>query len=81
MNGDDKVDAKDATLVLVAYSKLSTGGENAFSEAKAASADVNGDGKTDAKDASLILAYYSLVSTSKGDVPTLREYVASLQKK
>lgn len=77
MNDDGKIDAKDATLVLVAYSKLSTGVENGFSEAQEASADINADGKTDAKDASLILAYYSLVSTSKEAIPTLAEFVAS----
>ena len=55
-----------------------TGGENGFSEAQAAFADIKDDGKTDAKDASLVLAYYSLVSRSKVDVPTMKEYIASL---
>ena len=62
-NNDDKVDSKDATLVLVEYANLSVGNEASFTEAQQKAADVNKDGRTDAKDASIILAYYSYIST------------------
>lgn len=62
-NGDKKIDAKDASDVLAAYSKISTGEEVCFSWAQKASADANDDGFVDAKDASYILKYYSIVST------------------
>jgi len=73
-NGDGKVDAKDASLVLVSYAKASTGNGDGLTEQQRAAADVNGDGKVDAKDASTILAYYALVSTTTGEVPTLKEF-------
>ncbi len=61
--GDGKIDAKDASFVLVEYAKLSTVGVSTLSEAVKKAADVNKDGKIDAKDASAILRYYAYVST------------------
>ena len=75
VNNDGKIDAKDASAILVEYSKMSTGGEGEMTAAQKDSADVNADGKIDAKDASAILAYYAFVSTASGDVPTLKEYL------
>ena len=75
MNEDGKVDAKDATIVLVAYAKVSTGSEDGLTEKQHKAADVNTDGKVDAKDASSILAYYAMASTASGDVPSLKEYM------
>ncbi|MBR4362645.1 MAG: hypothetical protein IKP42_07945 [Ruminococcus sp.] len=69
VNGDSGVDAKDASELLVEYTRLSTGAPSAFSEQVRSAADVNSDGVTDAKDASLILAYYSYVSTGGSDSP------------
>ena len=66
-NGDGKVDANDASFVLVEYAKVSTGGESALTPEETAAADVNNDGKFDAKDASAILAYYSYLSTGGTD--------------
>ncbi|MBO7395726.1 MAG: hypothetical protein J6U16_06365, partial [Ruminococcus sp.] len=63
VNDDDKIDAKDASVVLVAYAKASTGASYGLTEKKCAAADVNHDGKVDAKDASAILSYYSYIST------------------
>ncbi len=74
MNGDGKVDAKDASAILVAYAKASTGEDDGLTDAQRAAGDVNGDGKVDAKDASAVLAYYALVSTATGDIPTLLEF-------
>ncbi|MBO7395104.1 MAG: hypothetical protein J6U16_03170 [Ruminococcus sp.] len=75
VNNDGKIDAKDASAILVEYSKMSTGGEGEMTAAQKDSADVDADGKIDAKDASAILAYYAFVSTASGDVPTLKEYL------
>ena len=74
--GDGKIDAKDASLLLVAYSKVSTGGDSGLTDEEKAVSDVNNDGMIDAKDASAILGYYAMVSTTSGDVPTLKEYIA-----
>ena len=79
INGDDKIDAKDASAILVEYSKMSTGGDGELTAAQKSAADVNGDGMVDAKDASAILGYYAFVSTATGDVPTLKEFVAPKQ--
>lgn len=62
-NGDGKTDAKDASFVLEAYSKLSTGGTDVLSSEQSTAANVNRDEKVDAKDASAILAYYAYLST------------------
>ncbi|MDO4862827.1 MAG: leucine-rich repeat protein [Ruminococcus sp.] len=67
VDGDGSVSAKDASAVLVEYSKLSTGADQTFTETQKKAADVNGDGKTDAKDASAILTYYSYLSTGGTD--------------
>ena len=76
-NGDGKIDAKDASTILVEYSKMSTGGEGSLSDAQKSAANVNGDDKIDAKDASFILSYYAMASTATGDVPTMAEFMAS----
>lgn len=79
VNGDDKVDAKDASAILVEYSKMSTGGDGEMTAAQKSAADVNGDDKVDAKDASSILAYYALVSTASGDIPSMKEFMTPKQ--
>ncbi|MBR3421212.1 MAG: hypothetical protein IKG98_04025 [Ruminococcus sp.] len=78
--GDGKVDAKDASFILVAYAKASTGGEDGLTDEQRAAADVNGDGRVDAKDASTVLAYYALISTATGEVPTLEEFARPKSK-
>ncbi len=77
VNEDGKVDAKDASMVLVAYAKSSTGAEHGLTEAQAGAANVNGDALIDAKDASFILAYYAMASTAEGTVPSMIEFMAS----
>lgn len=62
-NSDGKIDANDATLVLVNYSLLSTGGAILLTDAQQKAADVNEDSKIDASDATMILKYYSYLST------------------
>ena len=75
VNDDGKVDEKDASMVLVEYAKMSTGGEGDFTEKQKLAANANFDRKIDAKDASFVLAYYAMASTASGDVPTMREYM------
>ena len=66
-NRDNKIDANDASFILVQYAKLSTGGESALTKNEKWAADFNKDGKVDAKDASICLAYYSYLSTGGTD--------------
>ncbi|MBR5166375.1 MAG: leucine-rich repeat protein [Ruminococcus sp.] len=66
-NQDGSVDAKDASFILVAYAKASTGSEDGLTDTQREAADVNTDGKVDAKDASAILAYYAYLSTGGSD--------------
>ena len=63
VNEDGKVDAKDASAVLVYYSSMSTGRTSSLSESGKKAANVNGDSLIDAKDASRILVYYTAAST------------------
>ena len=75
VNSDGKVDAKDASLVLVEYSKMSTGETGDFTNTQQLAGDVNFDSKIDAKDASFILSYYALASTTTGQVEGMKEYM------
>jgi len=79
VNADGKVDAKDASMVLMAYARMSTGAEDGLTEKQRKAANVNGDDKVDAKDASSILAYYALVSTASGDIPSMKEFMTPKQ--
>ena len=81
VNSDGKVDAKDASLVLVEYSKRSTGGTGDFTNTQQLAGDVNFDGKIDAKDASYILSYYAYVSTTTGQIEGMKEYMDKQLKK
>ena len=63
VNEDGKIDAKDASRVLMYYSAVSTGAEDGLTDSQKKAANVNGDGKIDAKDASRILIYYAAAST------------------
>ncbi len=76
VNDDGKIDAKDASAVLAAYAKSSTGADTGLTETQAKAANVNGDTLIDAKDASFILAYYALASTAS-EVPTMEEFMRS----
>ncbi len=63
VNGDNMVDAVDASFILQEYALLSTGGSGSFTDIQKSVADINSDGMTDAVDASLVLQYYAYVST------------------
>ncbi len=63
VNGDTKVDAKDASSVLAEYAKASTGGVLTFSKKQRIVGDMEPDGAINAKDASRILVEYARLST------------------
>lgn len=65
VNNDGRVDAKDATMVLVYYSLMSSGKEGNLTDVQKKAADMNNDSLIDAKDASKILAIYAAASTGK----------------
>ena len=54
VNGDGKINARDAKLVLQYFN-----GKTEFTEEQKAKADVNGDGKINARDAKLILQIFN----------------------
>lgn len=64
IDGNGKIDASDAALVLVEYARLSTGLPAGFTKKQKLLGDMNGDEKTDASDAADILVIYAELSTS-----------------
>lgn len=62
-DGNGKVDASDASRVLVHYSALSVGGVGVIPDEMLRYADYNCDGAVDSRDASGILACYAELST------------------
>ncbi len=72
VNLDGYIDARDASIVLTLYSKISANKELTKEEQdRMTRADVNADGYVDSRDASLLLSFYAGVSTgyskSKGE--------------
>ena len=67
INGDSKIDSKDAVLVLKSYAEsLASGGNGSVTIEQG---DVNKDGKVDSKDAVTILKYYAATLTGfTGDI-------------
>lgn len=63
VNDDGLVDARDSTLILEAYSKLSTGEDSGLDEEQAKRADANTDGLINSVDSSLVLGFYAELST------------------
>lgn len=76
-DGDGKVDASDATSILVNYSILSTGGISELTDQLMKAADVNEDGKVDSSDATYALQYYSYTST--GGLETIEKFLEILE--
>ena len=71
INGDGKISASDAQLVLQTYASLLSGDEPDLNDEQLANADVNRDEKVSALDAQLILSYY--LNNSILDRPTTWE--------
>lgn len=63
INGDEMVDASDASLILMEYAYQSTGRGTSFYEEMKKAADVNRDRVIDSTDASKILAFFAYIST------------------
>ncbi len=63
VNGDESIDASDASLILTEYALVSTGGTTTFDSRQAAAADVNKDKLINSSDASKVLGYYAEIST------------------
>ncbi len=73
VNADGIIDGRDATDVLTAYARSSTGKDTSFNDEQKTAADVNVDKMIDGKDATIILTYYAYIST-KDDI-TLEEFI------
>lgn len=67
VNLDGKVDASDASEILMAYTAYSVGAKPSLSDIQLRIADINGDRAIDASDATLVLMYYSYLSTGGKD--------------
>lgn len=67
VNLDEKIDASDASEILMAYSAYSIGEKPALTDVQLKIADINGDGSVDASDATLVLVYYTYLSTGGKD--------------
>ena len=59
VNGSGKLEATDASKLLVAYASLSGGGSSGLTLAEEIAGDMNGDGKLTASDASAVLVKYA----------------------
>lgn len=64
IDGNYVIDAYDASVILSAYSMISTGSPHSLTEKQLECADYNCDGFIDALDASAVLAYYAKNATS-----------------
>ncbi len=62
IDGNNRIDSSDASIVLEAYSLLSVGEDSGLTEEQLKFADVTGDGAVNSADASLILEYYTYLS-------------------
>lgn len=63
-NGDGKINAVDASIILSSYARFSTSDEKPTAD-ETASCDVNKDGKINAVDASTVLTYYAYCATNE----------------
>lgn len=64
VDSNGKVDASDASRILVMYAEISTGRVEDYGEDVELHSDIDRNGKIDASDASLVLSYYAALSTS-----------------
>lgn len=80
VDNDGMVTGSDATIVLMAYTRLSSGESHGFDDDQFSAADVDKDGVITGSDATMILSYYTYISSGKtlpmedylADLPTLR---------
>lgn len=62
-DGNNVIDASDASNILAEYAAISTGRPTIFLPNQKAAADVNNDGVIDSSDASKVLEHYASIST------------------
>lgn len=62
---DGYIDSSDASAILLAYSRISTGRTSGLNELQKKASDADGNKTVNAADASLVLNYYSYISTGK----------------
>ena len=74
VNGDDIVNAADATNILIAAAEIGSGNAPSLGEAQMKAADVDGNGEVNAADASIILQYAAAVGAGDTGV-TLADFV------
>ncbi|WP_164169095.1 transglutaminase domain-containing protein [Ruminococcus flavefaciens] len=75
INGDSKIDAVDASMILSEYARISGSKISGLTISQSRYADVNHDGVIDAVDASNVLAYYAALSS--GAETTLSAFMKS----
>ena len=75
VDGNNLIDASDASSVLLEYAMLSTGQNSSFEGIQSELADIDKNGLIDASDASYILAYYAYLSTGGDGTVGIREYL------
>lgn len=75
VDGNNVIDAIDASYVLSEYAKKATSQPSDFTEVQELAADVNGDSVVDAVDASFILSYYAY--TAVGGTDTFEDYMTT----
>ena len=80
VNDNDYIDAADASKVLSAYSKTSSGLSSGLSAKQTIAADVNMDGLIDAVDASSILSYYAYISTAVTVPRSIESYLKNMSE-
>ena len=73
VNFNGMVSADDASMVLMEYSRNSTGEKETFTELQKKLADIDKNGKIEATDATMILRYYAYLST--GGELSFEEYL------
>ena len=62
-NGDYRINAVDASIILSTYAKIQTTTDYVMSEDEIKKMDVNNDRAVDAVDAACVLSYYAFIST------------------
>lgn len=79
VTGDGKVDANDASAILVAYSLSSTGRDHGLTNEALRCGDTDLNSQLNSADASNVLAYYSYLSTST-ESKTLTQFMTDKNK-
>lgn len=77
-DGDGLVNSADASIILDAYSKISTGEKTGLTWEQLQAADADMDGRITSSDASLIMGFYSALATGRYEC-TIEGWTAYLE--